>query len=177
DATELAEMYLASEAAPPAGTGLVVRPGADPRRVVDAMTAVGATAVTEVLRLRRVEGRADVVDVVTTVGVTGVDDTVLPAEAGTPCHRLPTARVLPVAGSIRGRPWHRRHTAPGRSSARRARAPRPRSSSPGPTCARCSSRPGRRSVDRWPSARSRPGTGSPWSPTCPNDGVRSPRSP
>lgn len=98
DATELAEMYLASEAAPPAGTGLVVRPGADPRRVVDAMTAVGATAVTEVLRLRRVEGRADVVDVVTTVGVTGVDDTVLPAEAGTPCHRLPTARVLPVPG-------------------------------------------------------------------------------
>src|SRR5699024_8567626 len=192
DATELAEMYLASEAAPPAGTGLVVRPGADPRRVVDAMTAVGATAVTEVLRLRRVEGRADVVDVVTTVGVTGVDDTVLPAEAGTPCHRLPTARVLPVpgetlprpspahspaAGSIRCRPWHRRHTAPGRSSARRARAPRPRSSSPGPTCARCSSRPGRRSVDRWPSARARPGTGSPWSPTCPNDGVRSPRSP
>src|SRR5699024_1831207 len=89
-ATELAEMYLAAEAAPPTGTGLVVRPGADPRRVVDAMTAVGATAVTEVLRLRRVEGRADVVDVVTTVGVTGVDDTVLPAEAGTPCHRLPT---------------------------------------------------------------------------------------
>ncbi|PWD96496.1 hypothetical protein DEQ16_04810, partial [Dietzia maris] len=63
---------------------------------------VRAARVTEVLRLRRVEGRDDVVDVVTTVGLTGVAaeavaERVLPTTADT-CHRLPTAGVLPVPG-------------------------------------------------------------------------------
>ena len=105
DAAELAEVYLNAEADPGAGVGLVVRPGADPREVIDNLTAVRAAAVTEVTRLRRVEGRDDVVDAVTTVGLTslagqsGHAATVrsVPGVAGS-CHTLPTARVLPVPG-------------------------------------------------------------------------------
>lgn len=108
DAAELAELYLNSEADPGAGVGLVVRPGADPRGVIDTLTAVRAAAVTEVTRLRRVEGRDDVVDAVTTVGLTGLTGLTgqaghaasvrsLPGVAGS-CHTLPTARVLPVPG-------------------------------------------------------------------------------
>src|SRR5690606_28875015 len=68
----------------------------------DGLTTVRAARVTEVLRLRRVEGRDDVVDVVTTVGLTGVAaeavaGRVLPTTADT-CHRLPSAGVLPVPG-------------------------------------------------------------------------------
>src|SRR5699024_2285784 len=66
DVTAVAAGNPASGGAPPGGTGLVIRPGADPRRVVGAMTAAGATAATAVLRLRRVEGRAVVADAVTT---------------------------------------------------------------------------------------------------------------
>ncbi|WP_010541202.1 type VII secretion protein EccE [Dietzia alimentaria] len=105
DAAELAELYLDAESDPGAGVGLVVRPGADPRGIIDNLTAVRASAVTEVTRLRRVEGRDDVVDAVTTVGLTGLSgqathDAALQSLHGLDgsCHSLPTARVLPVPG-------------------------------------------------------------------------------
>ena len=102
DAAELAELYLEAEEEPASGVGLVVRPGADPRHVIDTLTAVRASAVTEVTRLRRVEGRHDVVDAVTTVGLTGLSEQSspvhsLPGVEGA-CHVLPGARVLPVPG-------------------------------------------------------------------------------
>lgn len=102
DAAGLAGLYLDAEGDPGPGVGVVVRPSADPRAVIDGLTTVRAARVTEVLRLRRVEGRDDVVDVVTTVGLTGVAaeavaERVLPTTADT-CHRLPTAGVLPVPG-------------------------------------------------------------------------------
>ena len=115
DAAELAEYYLEAENEPGDGLGFLVRPSADVRAVADRLTAVRAAELTEVTRLRRVEGRADVVDTVSTVAVTG-----LPADpwavaggpgavsggpwavAGGPVaashHRLPSARVLPVPG-------------------------------------------------------------------------------
>lgn len=102
DAAELAGLYLEAEAPPGAGVGFVVRPGADPRGVIDSLTAVRASAITEVIRLRRVEGRRDVVDTVTTVGLTGLSagpgaTESLPGVPGS-CHPLPGARVLPVPG-------------------------------------------------------------------------------
>ncbi|UVE96141.1 hypothetical protein [Dietzia sp. B32] len=102
DAAELAALYLDAEAHPGPGVGLVVRPSADPRAVIDGLTTVRAARITEVVRLRRVEGRDDVVDTVTTVGLTGVSDpeiagTVLPTTAVT-CHPLPSVRVSPVPG-------------------------------------------------------------------------------
>lgn len=115
DATELAELYLAAEDDPASGTGLVVRSGADPREVVDALSATRASEVTEVVRLRRVEARADVVDTVTTVRLAGVDARALPLQATAACHPLPSSRVLPVpgeelpeavAGSLTRRPLH-----------------------------------------------------------------------
>ena len=72
DAAELADLYLEAEDDPGAGVGLVVRPSADARTVIDQLAEVRASEVTEVTRLRRVEGRADVVDAVTTVGLTGL---------------------------------------------------------------------------------------------------------
>lgn len=98
DAAELAERYLAAEAGPPAGVGLVIRPGADPREVVDTLTSVRAARITEVIRLRRVEGRRDVVDTVTTVGLAGSSGQVLPVFDHSCCRLLPSAQVLPVPG-------------------------------------------------------------------------------
>lgn len=105
DAAELAELYLDAESDPGAGVGLVVRPGADPRGIIDNLTAVRASAITEVIRLRRVEGRDDVVDAVTTVGLTGLSDQATHDAAlqslhdlDGSCHSLSTARVLPVPG-------------------------------------------------------------------------------
>lgn len=100
DASELAAVYLAAEAEPDVGSGagLVVRPGADPREVVDAVSAVRAAEVTEVLRLRSVVGRPDVVDMVASVGLAGVDVGSLPTQTTGFCHPLPTAGVLPVPG-------------------------------------------------------------------------------
>lgn len=102
DAAGLAGVYLDAEVEPGPGEGRVVRPSADPRAVADALAAVGAARLTEVIRLRRVAGRDDVVDVVTTVGLTGVTD---PGPGGAiadltadTCHRLPSARVTPVPG-------------------------------------------------------------------------------
>ncbi|EYT65473.1 hypothetical protein H483_0101490 [Dietzia sp. UCD-THP] len=97
DATELAERFLEAEVEPMDGMGFVVRPGADPREVVDALTSVRASAITEVLRLRRVPGRHDVVDAVSTVGLAGLTPDSLPPCADS-CHALPTPRVLPVPG-------------------------------------------------------------------------------
>ncbi|AWH92654.1 type VII secretion protein EccE [Dietzia lutea] len=112
DAAELADLYLDAEGDPGPGVGVVVRPSADPRAVIDGLTTVRAARVTEVLRLRRVGGRDDVVDVATTVGLTGVAvgavggeavaaeavaERISPLIADT-CHRLPSAGVLPVPG-------------------------------------------------------------------------------
>ncbi|MDO8395638.1 MAG: type VII secretion protein EccE [Dietzia sp.] len=97
DATELAERYLEAEADPTDGVGLVVRPGEDPREVVDALTSVPASDITEVLRLRRVPGRRDIVDSISTVGLAGLTVDSLPQSAGS-CHLLPSPRVLPVPG-------------------------------------------------------------------------------
>ena len=98
DAAELAERYLEAEAEPGTGVGLVVRAGADPREVVDTLTTVRAAGVTEVIRLRRVEGRRDVVDTVSTVGLTGLSGSMVPVTALSCCCLLPSARVLPVPG-------------------------------------------------------------------------------
>lgn len=100
DATELAERFLEAEASPTdaAATGLVVRAGSDPREVVDALSAVPAVEVTEVVRMRRVEGRADLVDVVTTVALTGAAPDALPAAATDRCRPADPARSLPVPG-------------------------------------------------------------------------------
>ena len=102
DAAELAEVYLDAEADPGPGTGLVVRPSADPRAVIDGLTAVRAARLTEVVRLRRVEGRDDVVDMVTTVGLAGVSEWevagAIPPTATAACHPLPSGRVSPVPG-------------------------------------------------------------------------------
>lgn len=99
DATELARRHLEAEAAPtPAdGVGVVIRPGTDPREFVDTLTAVRASGITEVLRLRRVPGRTDVVDMVSTVGLAGVSADSLPPLASS-FHRLPSGQVLPVPG-------------------------------------------------------------------------------
>lgn len=104
DAAELAAVYLDSEIDPGPGVGLVVRPARDPRAVIDGLTTVRASRITEVTRLRRVEGRDDVVDTVTTVALTGMSDEqvagrVLPGTAQT-CHRLASARVAPVPGEV-----------------------------------------------------------------------------
>jgi type VII secretion protein EccE len=96
DAAELAERYLEAESEPAPGVGLVVRPGVDAREVIDALAAVRASDITEVVRIRRVEGRDDVVDVVSTVGLTGVGGDVPDVSAS--CHPLPSPRVLPVPG-------------------------------------------------------------------------------
>lgn len=102
DAAELAEFYLEAETEPGDGLGLVVRPSADVRAVADQLAAVRAAEITEVTRLRRVEGRADAVDTVTTVAVTGLPSDPGAAAGDSPvtphCHRLPSARVLPVPG-------------------------------------------------------------------------------
>lgn len=98
DATGLAEIYMDAENAPESGTGLVVRPGADPRSVVDALSTTRASQITEVFRLRRVEARDDVVDLVTAVRLDGVETTSLPPEAAASCHPLGSERVLPVPG-------------------------------------------------------------------------------
>lgn len=102
DSVELAERYLEAEAEPRAGIGLVIRPGADPREVVDTLTAVRTSDITEVIRMRRVEGRTDVVDVVSTVGLTaglaGIPAPALPRITDSCCHVLPSAQVLPVPG-------------------------------------------------------------------------------
>lgn len=102
DAAELAEVYLDAEADPGPGTGLVVRPSADPRAVIDGLTAVRAARLTEVIRLRRVEGRDDVVDIVTTVGLAGVSEREvaggIPSTTTAACHPLPSGRVSPVPG-------------------------------------------------------------------------------
>lgn len=102
DAAELAEVYLDAEADPGPGTGLVVRPSADPRAVIDGLTAVRADRLTEVIRLRRVEGRDDVVDMVTTVGLAGVSERevagAIPPTATAACHPLASGRVSPVPG-------------------------------------------------------------------------------
>lgn len=98
DATELADLYLAAERDPASGDGLAVRPGADPREVVDALSGIRAAGITEVLRLRRVEGHPDAVDMAVTVGLTGADLDAAPGEAVAACHPLPGARVLPVPG-------------------------------------------------------------------------------
>ncbi|HBD21147.1 MULTISPECIES: type VII secretion protein EccE [Dietzia] len=102
DAAELAEVYLDAEADPGPGTGLVVRPSADPRAVIDGLTAVRAARLTEVVRLRRVEGRDDVVDMVTTVGLAGVSERGvaggIPPTATAACHPLASGRVSPVPG-------------------------------------------------------------------------------
>ncbi|MDV8001199.1 hypothetical protein [Rhodococcus sp. IEGM 1408] len=114
DAAELAERYLEAEAEPRAGAGagagLVIRPGADPREVVDTLAAVRAADITEVVRVRRVEGRSDVVDVVSTVGLTagvtagltaglaGIPAQALPGTTDSCCHVLSSAQVLPVPG-------------------------------------------------------------------------------
>lgn len=102
DAAELAEVYLDAEADPGPGTGLVVRPSADPRAVVDGLTAVRAARLTEVIRLRPVKGRDDVVDMVTTVGLAGVSQRGvaggIPPATTAACHPLPSARVSPVPG-------------------------------------------------------------------------------
>ena len=102
DAAELAEVYLDAEADPGPGTGLVVRPSADPRAMIDGLTAVRADRLTEVIRLRRVEGRDDVVDMVTTVGLAGVSEWevagAIPPTATAACHPLPSGRVSPVPG-------------------------------------------------------------------------------
>lgn len=101
-AAELAELYLEAEQPADAGPGLVVRPSARARSVIDRLTEVGAAETTEVVRLRRVEGRRDVVDVVTTVALTGLpsgrtaEEVVEPVRAS--CHRLRSAAVLPVPG-------------------------------------------------------------------------------
>ena len=130
DAVELAELYLEAEdegdtagdpgaadvltaGGPGDGRGLVLRPSADARAVIDGLAEVRAAEVTEVVRLRRVEGRTDVVDLVTTVGLTGMPtvgdggsggsghgstgDGAF-AEAAGSCHRLHSASVLPVPG-------------------------------------------------------------------------------
>ncbi|MDX2358096.1 type VII secretion protein EccE [Dietzia sp. PP-33] len=97
DATALAALYLEAETEPPDGVGLLVRPVSNPRQVVDALTAVRASTVTEVLRLRSVRGRGDVVDMVTSIGLTGTTAESLHASAGA-CHPLPSGRVLPVPG-------------------------------------------------------------------------------
>ena len=100
DAAELAERYLEAEDDPGEGTGLVIRPAADPRRVIDDLTAIRAATVTEVHRLRRVKDRSDVVDMVTTVGLTGIPDRAstdrVHDDTARTCHPLPSARVLPV---------------------------------------------------------------------------------
>lgn len=98
DATELAGLYLEAEAEPASGDGLVVRPGADPRAVVDALSGIRAAGVVEVVRLRRVEGHPEAVDVAVSVGLSGADLTTAPPDAVADCHRLPGARVLPVPG-------------------------------------------------------------------------------
>lgn len=102
DAAELAEVYLDAEADPGPGTGLVVRPSADSRAVIDGLTAVRAARLTEVIRLRRVEGRDDVVDMVTTVGLAGVSERGvaggIPPTTTAACHPLPSGRVSPVPG-------------------------------------------------------------------------------
>jgi type VII secretion protein EccE len=102
DAAELAEVYLDAEADPGPGTGLVVRPSADPRAVIDGLTAVRAARLTEVVRLRRVEGHDDVVDMVTTVGLAGVSERGvaggIPPTATAACHPLASGRVSPVPG-------------------------------------------------------------------------------
>lgn len=108
DAAELAEFYLEAESVPADGLGLVVRPAADPRAVIDRLTAVRASELTEVVRLRRVEGRADVVDAVTSVGLTGnpgdpgdpdtADVADVAAELAPAVHLLPDGGVLPVPG-------------------------------------------------------------------------------
>ncbi|MBB1026058.1 MULTISPECIES: type VII secretion protein EccE [unclassified Dietzia] len=97
DATELAERFLEAEVEPTEGTAFVVRPGAGPREVVDALTSVRASAITEVLRLRRVPGRHDVVDTVSSVWLAGLTPGALPPCADS-CHPLPTPRVLPIPG-------------------------------------------------------------------------------
>ncbi|WP_346995769.1 type VII secretion protein EccE [Dietzia sp. SLG310A2-38A2] len=97
DATELAERYVEAEADPTDAVGLVIRPGADPREVVDALTTERTSGITEVLRLRRVPGRRDVVDAISTVGLTGLTGESLPPSAIS-CHLLPSPRVLPVPG-------------------------------------------------------------------------------
>lgn len=101
DAAELAEVYLEAEDDPGEGLGLVVRPSADARAVIDQLTAVRASEITEVVRLRRVEGRTDVVDAVTTIGLTGLPGAGAIGdvdEVASACHRLPSAGVLPVPG-------------------------------------------------------------------------------
>ncbi|MGX1768672.1 type VII secretion protein EccE [Dietzia sp. NPDC055343] len=97
DATELAELYVEAEASPGDGRGLVLRPAADPRVVSDRLAAVRAAEITEVVRLRRVPGRTDVVDTVTTVGLTGISDGAVD-EVTSGCHRLSNPAVLPVPG-------------------------------------------------------------------------------
>ena len=97
DAAELARRHLEAESAPADGVGLVIRPGTEPRAFVDALTAVRTSDVTEVIRLRRVPGRADVVDTVATVGLAGVSAESLSSPAST-WHRLPSGQVLPVPG-------------------------------------------------------------------------------
>lgn len=102
DAAELADYFLEAEAPADDGIGLVVRPGAEPRALIDRLTAVRAGELTEVVRLRRVEGRPEVVDTVTSVGLTGslpspeAED--LMAELASRLHRLPGAGVFPVPG-------------------------------------------------------------------------------
>jgi len=98
DAADLAAIHLrAEEAAPDDGVGLVVRPGADPGAVSDALAPVSAAERTEVVRLRRVEGHRDTVDVATTMGLSGIGRDGLPSPVAG-CRKLPTAAVLPVPG-------------------------------------------------------------------------------
>ena len=97
DAAELAERYLEAEAEAAPGVGMVIRPGADARKVIDGLAAVRASDITEVIRIRRVEGRHDVVDVVATVGLVGLSAGA-PAEMPTACDPLPSAQVLPIPG-------------------------------------------------------------------------------
>lgn len=107
DATELAALYLTAENEPESGTRLVVRPDADPRAVVDALSATRAAEVIEVSRLRRVEARHDVVDMVVSVWLDGIDAGSLPPEATEACRPLRAARVLPVPGEELSEPLAR----------------------------------------------------------------------
>lgn len=102
DATELADLYLEAERGPGNGVGLVLLPGSDPRTVIDGLGSARAATVTEVHRLRRVEGRTDVVDMVTSVGLVGLPDTssadLVRTATDRRCRTLPSPQVLPVPG-------------------------------------------------------------------------------